>query len=309
MKKTTFIINPSAGFGRTGKKLKSIIKEIEAQDKSAEVVLTRHPLHAMSLAKEAIRNGSTRLIVIGGDGTLNEVINGYFDANGKALNDNVAIGIIPSGTGSDFVRSLNHPRELSQAIAFALTAEDKPTDIGLVEARDANGKKVKRYFINVSSVGLSGIVAGFMKTITRRFGAKIAYFLSTVQAIRAFDPPTLSIKSSGHERVIEKCSLLSFANGKFFGSGMKIAPDAKLDDGQFDVITLQDVSPIFFVVNGHHIYAGTHLTLNNVSHARDHECTVTARTKHPVYVETDGELFAELPAKYTICHNALRFIR
>lgn len=309
MANNIFIINPAANSGRTRKKLKSITKEIHEQDPSAKILLTHHALHAITLCKEAIKEGARRIVVIGGDGTLNEVVNGYFDKNGQPLNKNVAIAIIPGGTGSDFVRSIEHRRDLSEAIQYVLYSPAKLTDVGLVEARDANGIIVKRYFINVSSVGISGLVAGFMKTVTRKIGAKAAYFLATLKAIRALKPPTLSIHAENFETTLENCSLLSFANGQYFGSGMKIAPYAKLDDGMLDMISVQYLGPLSFLQNGVKIYDGTHIDLPNVNAHQHRHVTVKALTKDPVYVEVDGELFAELPAKYSICPNALLMVR
>lgn len=307
--KTAFIINPAAGFGKTKKRIKTLAKLIKGIDPEAKILLTRHPLHAMSLAKHALKEGVLRLVVIGGDGTLNEVINGYFDGAGKAYNEHASIAIVPSGTGSDFIRSIEHKKDLHEAIKFALHAPAKPTDVGLVEATDTNGLKVKRYFINVSSAGLSGLVAGFMKTVTRKLGSTSAYFIATVQAIRALKPSTLKITAEGFEQTIENCSLLSFANGQFFGSGMKIAPNARLDDGLFDVIGIKDLGALFFMVNGYRVYQGTHLELANVQSYRHATCTVTALTTEPVYIETDGELFAQLPATYSVQHNAVLMVR
>jgi diacylglycerol kinase (ATP) len=305
----TFIVNPAAGFGKTKKILKTLLKEIHTQHRKSTVEITHHPLHAISLTKDAIKKGAERLIVIGGDGTLNEVVNGYFAANGKPHNEHVSIAIIPSGTGSDFARSIGQEEDLAKAIDFASKADAKKIDVGLVEAKDTHGLAVSRYFLNVSSMGLSGLVAGFMKTITKKFGSKGAYFLSTVQAIRTFKPPTLLIRGDGMEKIINKCSLISVANGKFFGSGMKIAPEAMVDDGKFDVITIQNLGALFFLINGYRVYQGTHIELDNVNMYRQTECVVESLSKEPVYIETDGELFAELPAKYSIKHKILPFVR
>lgn len=306
---TTFIINPAAGSGSAKKLIKTLTKEVAAIDRFATMVYTRHALHAISLTKEALRRGAERIVVVGGDGTLNEVINGFFDKDGKPINPNTALAIIPCGTGSDFFRSIDGAREIKDALNNAMYGEAKPTDVGVVEAQDANGLLVKRYYMNVSSVGLSGLVAGFMKTVTRRLGAKAAYFLATLQAIRTLKPPTLLISAEGMETTLEDCSLVSLANGKYFGSGMKIAPEAKLDDGKLDMITIQDLGPLFFIQNGYRIYQGTHTSLPNVHAYQKTEVTIQALTKEPVYVEVDGELFAELPARYSVLHNAIMVVR
>jgi YegS/Rv2252/BmrU family lipid kinase len=306
----TFIINPASGFGKTKKILKPLIKEIKAQKSDAKIYLTQHALHAISLTKNAIKNGTDRVIVIGGDGTLNEVINGFFDQHGHMLRPEVAIGVVPSGTGSDFCRSIACPKTTAQAIDFALNAKAKLCDVGLVEAHDAHGQKVKRHFINVSSLGLSGLVAGLMRNVTKRLGSRAAYFLSTAQAISSFEAPTIIMSDDNNqEQIFEKCSLLSFANGCYYGSGMNIAPHARLDDGLFDIIAISDLSLLFFLLKGYKVYQGTHLELPSVSASQAKSCEVRALSSVPVYIETDGELFAELPARYSIRPAILPVVR
>jgi len=309
-KSVTFIINPASGFGKTKKMVKSLIKEIRSQKSDAKILLTQHALHAISLTKTAIKNGAERIVVIGGDGTLNEVVNGFFDQHGNLHSKDASLSVVPSGTGSDFCRSINSPKNLEAAIDLAINGSSLPCDVGLVEAHDANGQKIKRHFINVSSLGISGLVAGLMRNATRRLGPTAAYFMSTAQAINSFDAPTIIMTDdSGKEHEIKKCSLLSFANGRFYGSGMQIAPYAKLDDGLFDVVAISDLSVFFFLLNGYKVYQGTHIGLPQVSSSQAKTCHVRSLSSTPVYIETDGELFAELPATYTIRHNILQVVR
>jgi diacylglycerol kinase (ATP) len=305
----SYIINPAAGFGKTKKKLRPLIKAIRSLDRRADILITRHPLHAIGLAKEAQNRKAERIVVIGGDGTLNEVVNGYFDRDGLLLHENTILAMVPSGTGSDFYRNLETKKTIKEAIELAITGPAKSTDIGLVVAHDANAMQVSRYFINVSSTGLSGLVAGFMKTVTRVLGAKMAYFIATVQAIKAFDPPTLRLISKDGSKTIEDCSLISVANGKFFGSGMKIAPNALLNDGLLDVVTIEDLGAMQFLRNSYRVYQGTHLTMPNVHEFRHASCRIESFSALPVYIETDGELFAELPAEYSIKPNAIKVVR
>lgn len=309
-KSVVFIINPASAYGKTKTKLKTIIKEIKRQKSDARILETYHTLHATSLAKEALKNGVERIVVVGGDGTLNEVVNGFFDAEGRLWNDQASLAIVPSGSGSDFIRNMQKRENLSEAIEFALEAEGKLSDIGFVEAHDAMGRKVSRYFINVSSLGLSGLVAGFMRTMTRNFGPKAAYFFSTVKAIRALEPQTVVLTDDdGKEQRIDNCCLVSFANGRYYGSGMKIAPYAELDDGLLDVIGIRDLSVSFFLTHGYRVYQGTHLDLNNVVSSRNKAYNVRALGIEPMYIETDGELFAQLPARYLVKHKAISIVR
>jgi diacylglycerol kinase (ATP) len=305
-KLVNFIINPASGFGATKRHLKAITREIHAQRSDAKISLTHHSLHAISLTKEALEKGYERIVVIGGDGTLNEVVNGFFDHKDRIINKDATLALVASGSGSDFIRSLGGKRSLSEAVDRALNGAVHACDLGFVEAHDANKELVRRYFINVSSFGLSGMVAGNMRTISRRFGSTAAYFLSTTKAIRAFEAPVIALSDhEGREKTIERCSLVSVANGRFYGSGMMIAPEAKIDDGLFDVVTIKDLNVPFFLKNGYKVYQGKHLNLDNVSVSRVKSCTARSLDRRPVYIETDGELFAELPARYSIKAQAI----
>lgn len=297
-KKVSVIINPSSGNGKTRKNLKKIVKEIKSYQKDAKILLTHHNLHAIALTKEELLNGVDRIVAVGGDGTLNEVVNGFFDQNGMPYNKEASLALIPSGSGSDFARNIPIENNIHSMTGFALNAPAVPTDLGFIKAKDDNGRDIQRYFVNVASAGLSGLVAGFMKQTTRKMGAKAAYFFATVKALNAFKAPKLKITTMTEEKIVENCSIASFANGKYYGSGMKIAPDALLDDGLFDCITIKDLTPLFFLLNGYKVYQGSHLGMEQVGFFRDFEIMVESLGKDPIYVETDGELFAQLPAKF-----------
>jgi diacylglycerol kinase (ATP) len=309
-KSIAFIINPASGSGKTKRNLKRIVREIKSHEQSARILLTHHPLHATDLVRNELKHGTERLVVVGGDGTLNEAVNGFFDSQGKHHNPNASLGIVASGTGSDFVRMNDGEETLHTSIAKAIFGEAKPTDIGLVEASDVNQGLVRRYFINVSSLGLSGLVAGFMRTTTRVLGAKSAYFISTVKAINTFRAPSVEVSGPNiSTEIIDNVAIMSFANGKFYGGGMKIAPNAEVDDGFFDRITITDLSVWFFLANGHRVYQGTHLELPNVRSERVDECHVKCLDDRAVFIETDGELLGKLPATYWLKANYLNVVR
>lgn len=305
--RSCFIINPASSFGQTKKKLHKLVEEIKYYDQEAKVLITRHALHATGLTSMAIKDGYERIGVIGGDGTINEVINGYFE-DGKAINKEASIGIVKSGTGSDFARSLKLANTTKEQIHNVMCGSKKKIDVGLVSAHDNNHRAISRYFINISSVGLSGLVAGNMKTTTKSFGASAAYFLATIKAIKNLQPQKLHIEKDGQEIVIDDCSLLSFANGKYFGGGMKVAPDAQIDDGVFSMIGIERLKLSFFLSHGFKVYNGTHTTLDNVHAYNMKKAKVSNSGHEPMYVETDGELFAQLPATYEVVPRSVNLV-
>lgn len=309
MQQTTFIINPVSGFGKTKTKIKEITKEIHAIDPKAKISLTNHRMHAIALAKDALIRGADRVVAVGGDGTLNEVVNGYFATDGKPYNPKASLAIVPSGLGSDFYRGIGGGRDLAEAVYFAIKGKAKPTDVGQVEALDNNGTKIKRHFINISSLGLSGLACGMISGMPKRLGPTLAYFMAAVKAVGKFKAPTILITEGERQTRLEACSLVSIANGQYFGSGMKIAPKASLDDGLFDVLSVQNLSLMFFMMNAHKLYQGTHLDLENVNTWKKSSFLVESLSNDPIYIETDGELFAHLPAEYSVKPKALLMVR
>ena len=309
MQQTTFIINPVSGFGKTKRKLKEIVKEIQEIDPKAKVLLTHHRMHAIALTKDAIIRGADRVVAVGGDGTLNEVVNGYFANDGTPHNPKASIAVVPSGLGSDFYRCIGNGRDLKDAIHFALKGEAKPTDVGQVTAQDDHGAEITRYFINISSLGLSGLASAMIKNMPKKLPPSITYFIAAMRAIGQFKPTTILLTEGSKQQRIEDCSLVSFANGQFFGSGMKIAPGATLDDGLFNVLTAQNLTLSFFMLNAHRLYQGTHLDLDNINEWKKSHCLVETLSSDPVYIECDGEIFAHLPAEFSIKPKALLLVR
>lgn len=309
MRHITFIINPVSGFNKTKRKLKDIIKDIYDVEPSAKVILTHHRMHAIALAKDALIRGAERVVAVGGDGTLNEVINGYFSNDGTPYNPRASIAIVPCGMGSDFFRGIGEGRDLKDAIHFAITGKAKPTDVGQVLAFDANGTKIKRYFINISSLGLSGLALSKVKAMPKSLGPTLTYFLAALKTVNQFRSPTILITDEKQQHRVDDCALVGIANGQYFGSGMKLAPHASLDDGLLDLVAVQHLTMKFFLMNAHKLYQGTHLELENVHAWKKSKITIEALSSDPIYIETDGELFAQLPAEYSVKHQALLMVR
>src|SRR5580658_9115822 len=217
MRQITCIINPASGVGKTKKRLKDITKEIRRVAPKAKIHLTHHRLHAMDLAKDAIIRGAERVVAVGGDGTLNEVVNGYFGSDGKPYNQKASVAIVPSGLGSDFFRSIGDGKSLTEAIEFAVLGEPKLTDVGLVEALDNNGTKIKRHFVNISSLGISGLALGMLSSVSKKLGPALTYFMAAIKAINKFKAPTILITDGEKQQRIERCALVAMANGQYFG--------------------------------------------------------------------------------------------
>jgi YegS/Rv2252/BmrU family lipid kinase len=241
---------------------------------------------------------------MGGDGTISEVADGLA---AEANNGSPLLGILPAGTGGDFRKTVGVPRELAAAAAALRGRKSSPIDLGQVELVGHDGAPVTRHFLNIASFGIGGVVDELVNTGSKRLGGRLSFMLATVRAQARFHNQAVRLRFDGgapERRIIHNVAV---ANGRYFGGGMLIAPDAKLDDGQFDVVELGDLSRLELLTGGRRIYAGTHLDLPKVRVRR--AATVEAEPDDPnerVLIDLDGEAPGRLPARFRLLPAALR---
>jgi len=302
--KTTFIVNPTSSSGRTQGRIRKLEPEIRTHFPSAEILLTERPGHATALSRAAIKSGSEVVIAVGGDGTVNEVANGFFE-DGKPLSQNAKLGILMSGTGGDFRRSIGVPKDLSEALLQIKKGKTLQVDIGLLRSYNHDGSINERYFVNAASLGLSAMAATLVKD---RLGkqSRFAYFTAALRALRCSKPTTLKILVDGKERELKDASMLVFANASYFGGAMHIAPLADLTDGLADVICVSNVNLWLMAKYIVRLYRGTHLNLKEVSHFRASRIEVPHH--HEIFVEADGEPQGRLPATFELKKSAISIV-
>jgi diacylglycerol kinase (ATP) len=290
------IVNPSSASGSTGEAWPQMASDLRSQFGAFRVLFTKHRGDAATLANEAARKGAKLIIACGGDGTISEVANGIL-SSGK----DVELGILPSGTGGDFRRTLEIPSRTRDAARILRTGRTARIDVGRVSYVDHNGSDATRYFVGVASCGMSTKVIERVKTDNASFASAL------LKTAMRNDPVRLVVQlddSHEHHLVV---SNLCVANARFFGGGMKIAPDAKLTDGKFDVIGVGDLSALKILTSAPRIYTGSHLSMPEVSHALARKITVRAADRAAeVALEVDGELPGRLPATFQIIPEALR---
>ena len=290
------IVNPSSASGSTGEAWPQIASDLRSQFGSFRVVFTKRRGDAAALAGEAARKGAKFIIACGGDGTVSEVANGIL-SSGK----DVELGILPSGTGGDFRRTLEIPSQSRAAARVLSTGRTVKIDVGRVSFIDNNGNEAMRYFLGVASCGMS------TKVIERVKSEKVSFASSLLQTAMRTTPIRLAVQlDDSHERHLVVLNLC-VANARYFGGGMKIAPDAKLTDGKFDVIGVGDLSALKIFTSAPRVYMGSHLSMPEVSHALARKVTVRSADRgSEVALEIDGELPGKLPATFQIIPEALR---
>jgi diacylglycerol kinase (ATP) len=290
------IVNPASAGGSTGEAWPQIASDLRSQFGSFRVLFTKHRGDAAALAGEAARKGAKLIIACGGDGTVSEVANGIL-ASGK----DVELGILPSGTGGDFRRTLEIPSRSRDAARLLRDGRTVRIDVGRVSFVDNNGADAMRYFVGVASCGMS------TKVIQRVKADNISFASSLLQTALRNEAIRLAIQLDDTNDRQLTVSNLCIANARYFGGGMKIAPDAKLTDGKFDVVGVGDLSALKIFTSAPRVYLGSHLSMPEVSHALARKVTVRpADRDKEVALEIDGELPGRLPATFQIIPEALR---
>ncbi|KAG0365332.1 hypothetical protein BGX24_004186 [Mortierella sp. AD032] len=322
-KKIGFVVNRRGGGGKGGKiwdKAKPTVAKRLAGIKW-KVEYTRHSGHASDLAREFINEGYKIVVAVGGDGTISQVVNGYMLTDGNAKG--CAIGIISSGTGGDFVRTTNTPKDPLQALEVILNTESTLVDVGHVSASKLNSPSVmnEQYFINICSVGISGSIVKRVESssIAKYVSGGLVYWLYTYLTGLVYRPPpvkyTLTEGPAGAEDVKEKqmgLYIMAVANGRYLGGNMHIAPNADISDSQFDVVCLHDLTltDAFFK-------ASPALKSGNLMNLPAHQAFTQRNAKvsispinpkDKIYVEADGEVAGVLPAQWKIIPQSCRMI-
>jgi diacylglycerol kinase (ATP) len=298
---TLAIVNPASAFGATGRRWGSVEPHLRRVLGELDVEHTDGPRDAERIARDAVRGGVERLVVVGGDGTTSEVVTGLLDAE---LGDAVEVGVLPAGTGGDLARRLGVPGDMRSAIEALGRGVPRRIDAGRVRYRTFSGKDDVRYFINVASFGLSGLVDQCVERVPRRVGGTLSYLAGTLMALAKFDRGSASINVDGAEVYDGPVVLGAVANGAYFGGGMKIAPEADYADGELDLVVIGALSKLALIRNLPSIYSGRHIEHPQVFHHRGRVIEASA-TSGEVLFEIDGDCVGQLPARIEVLPGAI----
>ena len=263
--------------------------------------LTEAPGHAIELAKSAAEKGYELVVSVGGDGTINEVVNGLYDAGSMG---DVMLGIIGTGTGGDYIRTIGVPRHHEEACQRLMNPKKLVVDLGIVEYV-SNGLMVERLFVNLAGLGFDAEV---VKATTQRFkalGGVPSYLVGLLTTFLFYRNREVSIKLDGNEEDRKICTIM-MNNGKYGGGSMCVAPHADPTDGYFDVVIIDDLSKPDLLWSLPRIYKGTHLTHPKVSVKRAKE--VYIQSERRMSLQADGELLGETPARFRVLPAALNVI-
>ena len=261
------------------------------------MLLSEAPGELTELARRAVDAGARLLVLVGGDGTVNEVANAVVGREG------VEIGVIPRGTGWDFARTYGIPRDVAAAARVVLEGGKRDVDVGRVTYRARSGDDRSSYFANVASAGMSGAIAGRANETTKALGGRVSYLWATLAVFARWRNDEVRVDVGGETRIGRMHDVV-VANGRYFGGGMMICPQAEPDDGLFDVLLIGDLSKRDLLLTLPRTYRGSHLPHPKAELLRG--ATVHVDAPAPLPVELDGEQPGTTPARFAVVPRALR---
>jgi len=251
----------------------------------------------VDLAREAAAGGARTLVAVGGDGTVNEIVNGIAGVEG------VELAVVHRGTGGDFVRTFDVPSKLEGALDVVRSGQRREVDLGRATLRTWAGRDGVIWFANIASAGMSGAVAKRVNESGKALGGKLSYAWSTLAVFARWRNAQITVAVDGEERTGAMYDVI-VANGRYLAGGMKITPEAEPDDGLFDVLLIGDVSKRDLMLTLPKIYRGTHLPHPKAELLRGAKVTIEAPI--PLPVQLDGEQPGTTPATFEIVPRALR---
>ena len=294
------IVNPHAGRGAVARNLPDLREALDEQGLDHEVIETRGAGDATVAAREALQGGGKYLIAVGGDGTVQEVVNGMFE-DGQPVNPQAVLGVASSGSGCDFARTFGLSRSARTLARHFATETILPIDVGHVTYMDEDGQPAERLFANIAEVGYGAEAVRLASRFPRWFG-RSRYLFGAWGAIRRMSRPETTV-TLGHTAQTRPLVNLVVANAQFFGGGMKVAPRALPDDGKFNVqLFFGDRSQVFLLTQK--IYRGEHLPHPKISEYQSPIVEVDGPEALPV--EADGEILGTTPATFSLLNQALR---
>lgn len=303
------IVNPKSAGGATRERWAATASDLRAHFGAFSAAFTKSAGDGITIAERNARAGRKFIIACGGDGTINEVANGILRSG-----TDCELGVLPSGTGGDFRRTLGIPAETRDAATALRNGKTRTIDVGHVSFVGNDGRDAERYFLNVSSFGLASSIIKRVKS-TQLFDwlpvnalkGRANFAFSTLLEVVDSEPAMISVSIDGGEARNLQTVNFCIANARYFGGGMMIAPDAKLDDGRLDLINIGDISTLKIILNAYTLYLGTHERLPEVHSKLVSRVEVSpVDPKAIIRIETDGELPGRLPAIYSIRPAALR---
>ncbi len=285
------IVNPRSANRSTGRNWRKLRKRLQEVLPPFRAVRTAGPGDAACLAARAAGRYEV-VAAVGGDGTIGEVANGLL-ANGAG---GTALGVLPCGTGSDFVRTLGIPHDVDKAASILARGDRRKIDVGRATFTDFSGERVSRWFVNAAEVGMGAMVCREVNRAQRRFSGQLAFWWAIFTTVRRYHPAVATVVTDGSPARELLLNNAWIANGCYSGGGMKTAPRARLDDGLLDAVVVEQAGGWRRITRLQKLRSGTFADMPEVEYRQVTRAEFTAET--PILVETDGDAVGTTPATF-----------
>jgi diacylglycerol kinase (ATP) len=299
---TVFLVNPASANGSTRKAWPEIAHRAASAGLQGEALFSDGPGGILKAAERAAGLGAKRVVVVGGDGTVNEAANGLLSVG---VGKEVELAVIPRGTGTDFVRTFRIPTKLDEAIAVARDGTVREIDAGRVSYRAWDGSAGSAHFVNIASAGMSGAVAQRANATSKALGGKASFLWATLAVFARWQNARVAVDVDDTHREGSMLDVI-VANCEWLGGGMHMTPKAEPDDGLLDVLLIGDITKRDLLQTLPKIYRGTHLPHPKAEELRGTTVRVDAPT--PLPIELDGEQPGTTPATFEVVPRALRLV-
>jgi YegS/Rv2252/BmrU family lipid kinase len=304
--KAAVIVNPAAHKGGARRTWPAIQAELERRMGPFEPLFTAAPGHATDLARAALAGGARRIVAVGGDGTVNEALNGMIDPAGRLVADDAVLCPVPNGTANELCRALGHLARPGLAFDAAASPDTRPIDMLRVRCAGFDGKPVDRFGYLIVALGLAATVS--YRTSQSRWLKKlggISYFLMSPPVILGYRPRPIAITVDGVRQAPRRISTVMVGNTENGGGGMRLIPGAKFDDGVLDLIEMGDVAPFEMLTRVlPKVYSGDHVHHPQVSTGRGTSFRFESDVE--TLVDLDGETVGRLPLDVSVIANGFR---
>jgi YegS/Rv2252/BmrU family lipid kinase len=297
--KYKFVVNRHAGGGISQGEISRLENFFQRQIGSFDVTLPDNRDDAIEKTRRAIKEGAEKIVSVGGDGTTNTVMNGFFE-NGKPINPNATLVVSKTGSGFDYYRSVVSEKPPKSWMELVTNHEPRAVDAGFIEYENASD--INQYFINMSSVGVTADIIQRKDVMSKRIPRIFSYIIPTVQSVFTFKPVGMDIVTENESFSVNALAV-TVAKGTYAGGGMKFGLNAKLDDGLFDITVIEEMSVPSLAYNLAKLYSGDFTGVKKVRKLK--ASRIEIRTERPIQVEFDGELHGTTNIKISCLPKAI----
>lgn len=308
MKNVFALVNPASANGSTARVWPEIAACLRANGVEFEEYLTTAAYQAPEAVRQALKQGFTTVIAVGGDGTAHEVVNGFFE-NRNPVNPEARLAVISRGTGCDLIRTLGIPKDYSKAVDTIVQNRERQIDLGVIEYVAADGTPGERVFVNIADAGMGGMVANRVNHTSKSAGGFLSFLYGTLWSIIIYKNGQARVDVDGETIYDGTVTMVALANGRYFGGGMHLSPHSSIDDGKMELVLLKGMNKFTLFANLARIYRGTHLKHPKISvHPATEVRIHHTDPRRPLPLEMDGETPGVTPIRFTVLPRALRVL-